>query len=212
MNRGGKLKTLVLTLVFLVAGLMAGAQETDTVSVRPAETEILFDEAPADDADAQAPDVNELPGVSFGDFMRVIIVLGIVIALIYAFVWMLKKFTGVKAEGGDAIRLFSTRPLKGDSALHLVEAGNRVFLIGSNSNSVNLISEIDDKESIDEIRLNATATPQSVSGGFARFFKNRFGLGPYGHNVETKPDITDNPLNEDPASYLRKQRERLKDL
>ncbi|MCK5248597.1 MAG: flagellar biosynthetic protein FliO [Spirochaetaceae bacterium] len=195
----------MLTLVFLVAGLMAWAQETDTVPVRPAETELLFEDTPVIDADVQAPDVNELPGVSFGDFLRVILVLGIIIALIYAFVWMLKKFTSVKAEGGDAIQLYSTRPLKGDAALHLVEAGNRVFLIGSNGNSVNLISEIDDKESIDEIRLNASAAPQSVSGGFARLFKDRFGSGP-------STDASDKSADEDPASYIRKQRERLKDL
>ena len=160
--------------------------------------------------------------MGFGDFARVIIVLGIVIALIYAFVWMLKKLSGVKAEGEDAIRLFSTRPLKGDAALHLVEVGSHFFLVGSCSNSVNLISEIDDKESIDEIRLNAaTASPQ-VSGGFARLFRDRFGLVSVGRNPDAKDtdrqsegtgnESTDRSIDEDPASFLRKQRERLKKL
>lgn len=196
----------------LYAGLLAGAQEageadpqTDAVSVRPAETDLLFDQTPEEAGDPEDPEPADLPGVGFGDFVRVIIVLGVVIALIYAFVWMLKKMTGVKAEGGDEILLYSTRPLKGDAALHLVEAGNRIFLIGSSGNSINLISEIDDKESIDAIRLNASTAAEPAGGGFARLFKDRFGQGP-------APEAPQTPASEDPVSYLRKQRERLKDL
>ena len=205
MNWEGKLKTLILILAVLAFGTIIWAQDSDTQPVRPSETDLLFDEAPEDVPGEQSPEANELPGVGFGDFLRVILVLALVILLIYAFVWMLKKFTAVKAEGTDAIRLFSTRPLKGDAALHLVEAGNRIFLIASSSNSVNLISEIDDKESIDEIRLNASRTPQPISGGFARLFKDRFGSG-------SSDQIQENKLSDDPASFIRKQKERLKDL
>ena len=207
-----------MTLVLFAFGLLASAQETgevntetDTVPARPAETELLFDVAVDDAGDGQISGVEELPGVGFGDFVRVLIVLGIVIALIYGFVWMLKKFSGVKAEGGDSIRIFSTRPLKGDSAIHLVEAGNRIFLIGSSSNAINLISEIDDKESIDEIRLNASSIPAPIKVGFARLFKDRFGTGPSETAAEGESGSPDaSPA--DPGSFLRKQRERLKDL
>lgn len=209
----------MLTLVFLASGFIAGAQDagdvltdTETVPVRPAETDLLFDDDAGIPADDQTPGAVELPGVGFGDFLRVIIVLGIVIALIYGFVWMLRKFSGVKAEGGDIIQLYSTRPLKGDAALHLVEVGTRVFLVGSNSNSINLISEIDDKESLDEIRLNASSNPQPAPGGFARFFKDRFGTGPSGNDVTDPTSSSSSNANGDPGSYLRKQRERLKDL
>jgi flagellar protein FliO/FliZ len=205
--------------VILVLAVSAGAQNTDRlnsqtedINSRPLETEIiLFDSpvAPGEDA----PPAAELPGVGFGDFLRVILVLGVVIVLIYAFVWLLRKFSGVKVEGSDIIHLLSTRPLKGDSALHLVEIGSRVFLVGSSSGSVNLISEIDDQESIDDIRLNAAKVPAAVSGGFAKLFRDKFSSGPVAFR---KPPQTggerekkDSP---DPTSFLRKQRERLKGL
>ena len=118
---------------------------------------------------------------------------------------MLKRFSGMKSEGADVIHLYATQPLKGDSALHLVEAGKRIFLIGSSGSSVNLISEIDDKESLDEIRLRASAAPPQVSGGFAGLFKDKFGS----QKRESSPG---DETPSDPASFLRKQRERLKKL
>ncbi|RKX68583.1 MAG: hypothetical protein DRP60_17775 [Spirochaetes bacterium] len=186
--------------MFLSAGLLSFAQESVTAADRPPETELLFNTTDENADAGQTPGDVQMPGVGFGDFIRVIIVLAVVIALIYAFVWMLKKFTGTKAEGSVAIRLYSTQPLKGDAALHLVEAGKRIYLIGSSGNSVNLISEIDDKESIDEIHMKASLAPTGGGGGFARLFKDRFGSG------ASEADETDH------VSFLRKQRERLKDL
>jgi len=195
-----------------VAVIGVGAQESgdempvEPATDRPAETELLLDAA--DDAgDTPAADEGpELPGIGIGDFVRMILVLGIVIALIYGFFWILKRFSGVKAEGEDAIRLVSTRPLKGDAALHLVEVGHRVFLVGSCGSTVNLVSEIDDKESIDEIHLEASRESEPVSGGFAKLFRDRFGGRP-SPAPEAPPEES-----ADPADYLKRQRERLKDL
>lgn len=163
--------------------------------------------------DVSGNDVDtQLPGVGIGDFVRMILVLGAVIAIIYGFFWMLKRFSGVKAESEDAIRVLSTRPLKGDAALHLVEVGNRVFLVGSGGNAVNLVSEIDDKESVDEVRLAVSRSPKISSGGFARLFKDKFGLGPSMADVDNVTPPLQEKSEEDPASYLKRQRERLKDL
>lgn len=173
--------------------------------MRPAETELLFNDAPANDNGNQNVGNAAPPGVGFGDFLRVLIVLAIVIALIYALVWMLKRFSGMKSEGLDVIHLYATQPLKGDSALHLVEAGKRIFLIGSSGSSINLISEIDDKESVDEIRLKASSSPPRVNGGFSALFKDKFG-------TQNSEPVSDEEVQADPASFLRKQRERLKKL
>jgi len=209
----------VLTLVVLFAGFITGAQETgdgntatDPPASRPAETELLLDDTGDQAEGGENAPAAELPGIGFGDFARMLLVLGFVIALIYAFVWMLKRFSGAKPEAEDLIKLHSTRPLKGDAALHLVEIGNRMFLVGSGGGTLNLISEIDDKESMDEIRLAASQTPEPISGGFARMFKDRFGSGPSHPAPAEKDNPPSQPRDDDPASYLRKQRERLKDL
>lgn len=208
-----------MLFVILVLAASAGAQstngsnsQTDEINSRPAETEIFLEDTPAAAGEA-APPAAELPGVGFGDFLRVILVLGVVIVLIYAFVWLLRKFSGVKVEGSDIIHLLSTRPLKGDSALHLVEIGSRVFLVGSSSGSVNLISEIDDQETIDDIHLNTAKVPVAAAGGFAKLFRDKFSSGP---GLNRKPPEAGGESvkkeNPDPTSFLRKQRERLKGL
>ena len=208
------LKTIALTCVFLATVLIVVAQEADdnnnSFSGRPAETELLLDEA--DDPEAEGPVGGDsapgenLTGIGFGDFVRMILVLGIVIVLVYGFFWLLKRFSGVKAEGEDAIRLISTRPLKGDAALHLVETGSRIFLVGSTGNAVNLVAEIDDKESMDQMRLAASRSPRTLTGGFARLFRDRFGIGP----ADVPP--VSGTAGDDPAAYLRRQKERLKEL
>ena len=143
-----------------------------------------------------------------------ILVLALVIGLIYGFVWLLKRFTSQKAESADIINLLSTRPLKGDAALHLVEVGQSVFLVGSSGSSVNLISEIDDADSVNEIRLAASMAPEKpASAGFAKMFRDRFGSGPVSSAGQEGAPVRDaQEKDSDPAAFLKTQKERLKDL
>ena len=211
----------MLIFAFVVLGPLAFSQEAEeaisndnSVTSRPAEKDLLFDTG-ADTADEEQAGTEEsaqedLPGIGFGDFLRMILVLGIVIILIYGFFWVLKRYSGVKAEGLDAIRILSTRPVKGDTALHLIKTGKRIFLVGSSSSSVNLLSEIDDKESIDQIELEASSLTKPAAGGFGRMFRNRLGSGPV-HSFFSANNLKEKS-SEDPAEYLRIQRERLRDL
>lgn len=143
-----------------------------------------------------------------------ILVLALVIGLIYGFVWFLRRFTSQKAESAEIINLLSTRPLKGDAALHLVEVGQSVFLVGSSSSSVNLISEIDDTDSVNEIRLAASMAPaKPASAGFAKMFRDRFGAGPVAsRGNDAAESLNDVSGEADPAAFLKSQKERLKDL
>ena len=200
------------------AGGEASAAEAESEAPardRPPENELLIGE-PLDDAGQGSgepePGSVDLPGVQFGDLLRMMLVLGLVIALIYAFFWMLRRISGVKASGAELIDLLATRPLKGDAALHLVETGSRLFLVGSTASEVNLVAEIDDKESIDQIRLAAagTAAPRSASGGFARRLRERF-AAPDAPDTSDAPDAPDNP-GRDPITYLRNRRNRVKQL
>ena len=184
--------------VFLFVGLMAVAQEAGDANsenianeTRPAESDLLFDDTGAPEALETPEDNVELPGVGFSDFVRMILVLGLVIGLIYGFVWLLKRFSSQKAESEEIINLLSTRPLKGDTALHLIEVGSRMFLVGSCSSSVNLISEIDDDESIDGIRLGVTQSAGPVSGGFAKLFRDKFGSDRFPRKSRRHPGRTE---------------------
>ena len=209
-NYSPVLRQLLIGLIlFSISGLLAAQDAANSYSaeVRTAETDILLNTPAAENPGAinAGPEEGEaaaLPGLGFGDFLRMILVLLIVIGLIYGFFWLLKRFSGMKPEGIEAIKVLSTRPLKGDTALHIVETGTRIFLIGSTSNAVNLLKEIDDKESMDEIRLAVSRNAPIRSGGFARFFNNRINS----EQTVGEPDLTE------PASFIHRQRGRLQDL
>ena len=68
--------------------------------------------------------------------------------------------------------MISTRALKGTTALHLIEVGNQVFLVGATDSSINRIAEITDQESKDMIKLNQS-TDEVGSKTFVQFFTDK---------------------------------------
>ena len=73
---------------------------------------------------------------TFGLFMRMIFVLIGIIALIYGFVWALRKFSTPKAKEDIYLK-------------------DKAYIIGVTDSSINLITEVQDKELIDAMNLNA---------------------------------------------------------
>ncbi len=180
----------------------AGAYETvDETSL------ILFPEASEagtqddDQLEDQAAGTTRAPSsVGAGDLLRVLVVLALVIGVIYLLVYFLRRFSPLAENREEQIGLLATRHLKKDSSLHLVEVGNQVFLIGSGTNNVSLISEITDQETIDKIRLDASVETGSSGSSFRNIFRKSFSA-PAGTDLKDKsPD------------FLRAQRDRLKNL
>ncbi len=58
--------------------------------------------------------------------------------------------------------MLGSRSLAGNRALHLVEVGSSVYLVGASDGGVELIAEITDKESLDSLRLKAA---EAARGG-----------------------------------------------
>jgi len=108
--------------------------------------------AGAPSASAQPP---ATPGVSTWDFVRMLLILGAVIAAIYVVFWLLRRGAGKRITENDLIRVLGSRSLAGNRSLHIVEVGTSVFLVGASDGGVQLISEITDKESLDSVRIRA---------------------------------------------------------
>ena len=149
---------------------------------------------------------NELtvPRLGMKDFLKMLFFLALVILVIYLFFYFLKKISGQHLQQNDQINILGSRQIKGDSALHLVEVGNHIYLVGSGSSSVNLISEIEDKETLDEIRLNQSKQPVSGRNNFLNIFSSK---GKF--NVRDK-DL--NTTTDEGVQFLKKQRDKLKKL
>lgn len=141
--------------------------------------------------------------IGLADLVKTIVVLLFVIAAIYGVMFILRKFSTNTIDGSSLIKIVGSKGLMKDSAVHLLEVGNQVFLVGSGSSSVNLISEITDRETIDNIRLNMSSGNSKVKKNFSGLISGYLGNSRK-KNTEEKIKNTED--------FLRKQRNKLKDL
>ena len=183
---------------------------------RPPEDQLLLENnaqnTQTETLTAQNQDTQELPGVGAVDFVRVVIVLGIVIFLIYLLVYFLKKFSGVKTETDNLIRILSAQSLKSDGTLYLVEAGDKFFLIGGSSGNIALIKEFEEGEAVDSFRLELSRNKTLTgSSGVGKFFRDILKLQAEKKNISSDQDSFEKTA-EEPESFIRKQRDRLKKL
>ena len=82
-----------------------------------------------------------------------VLVLGGVIAAIYGIFFLLKRVGNPRTQPDSLINVLSTQNLQGNRSLHLVEVGNEVFLVGSAEGGVQLVSRIEESETLDAIHM-----------------------------------------------------------
>ena len=104
--------------------------------------------------------------VSTGDFVRMVVVLAAVLGAIYLLFRLIKRSSRASVGNGDGIALLVSRSLGGSRNLHLVRVGGGVYLIGATDQSLNLIAQITDRDSIDALTPNHTQ-PRPAGRRFA---------------------------------------------
>jgi flagellar protein FliO/FliZ len=139
------------------------------------------------------------PLVSFWDFVRMLLVLAAVVGVIYLLFFLLKKGFRRQLPQNDLIRVLGSRTLSGNRALHLVELGRSVFLVGAAESGISLISEIKDQETLDRIRIESAQSVKAPQG-FAQFFQNMWKVGGKGS------------LHGDSLRLMKQQRQRLQKM
>lgn len=87
--------------------------------------------------------------------MRMIFVLIGIIALIYAFVWALRKFSTPKAKEDLYLKEVANLTLSPGKSVRVISLKDKAYIIGVTDSSINLITEVQDKELIDAMNLNA---------------------------------------------------------
>ena len=154
----------LLGALFLVFSGYAQVSAEKTV---PLLTENSAEETfPSDDASAEnaiplgeAADGQQERSSRFGTFflfLRMIIVLGIVVACIYAVMWFMKKsIRGDSAADDPFLRKVSSVDLAVGKSVQVVTLLDHAYIVGVSDNSVNLIGEVSDKELVDAMNLYA---------------------------------------------------------
>jgi len=171
--------------------LPAAAQELN-------EAAMLLEEG----AETESPEDIAVPLISAWDFLRMVLILGGVVGLVYIFFFLLKRGLGRKRFENDLIHILGSTSLSGNKALHLVEVGNSIFLVGSAESGVALIAEIEDQESKDHIKLEDSRSQSPEQRSFSRILRDFF-----------KP-AKDNQLKGlgETVDFMKGQQERLKRL
>ncbi|MCX7038850.1 MAG: flagellar biosynthetic protein FliO [Spirochaetes bacterium] len=140
------------------------------------------------------------PAVSTWDFVRMLLILAAVVVAIYLLVALLRRGSGKRVRENDLIRVLGSHTLAGTRALHLVEVGTALYLIGSSDGGVELIAEVTDKESVDGLRLRAAEEAPGARRTFAAVLAEIF-----------RPARRPTTMGES-VGFLRRQRDRLKKL
>ena len=189
----------ILLFFLLVIGLYPQDQQSDVnVPDQVNEETLVILDAENQDAVERGTTLNTF---SVWDFVRMLLVLGGVLAFIYFIFFLLKKAGNPKIVSDSTINVISTQNLASGRSLHLIEIGPQVFLIGSGESSVQLISEITDKETLDTIKLD-----QSVKNDNNKTFTDTFmGIFKGEGNQNNKTDSTQ-------IGFIQKQRERLRNM
>jgi flagellar protein FliO/FliZ len=95
---------------------------------------------------------------SGGGIVRTIVALLVVVAVIYAITWLLKKVKSTKetTASGTSLESLATLPLGTNRALHLVRAGSEVVLLGSAEHGVTPIRRFSEAEALQLGLLDGT--------------------------------------------------------
>jgi flagellar protein FliO/FliZ len=140
--------------------------------------------------------------------LRMVLVLALTALAIYGVVFFLKRITRPRENPDPYLKVLARVPLASDSFAAVISLGAKAWLVGGGSGGVNLISEVDDAESLETLLIeDAKRTAEA-----RRVFDFR-SLLPFGPG--RKKGSSDNGSlaeNDIQLDGLRKQRERLKGL
>ncbi len=185
----------IVFAALLLAPLASLSAQAEPAPVAPQGEEALV--IPGGETPREAPASGPL--VSFWDFVRMLLVLAAVVGVIYLLFYLLKKGFRRQLPQNDLIRVLGSRTLSGNRALHLVELGRSVFLVGAAESGISLISEIKDQETLDRIRIESAQSVKAPQG-FAQFFQNMWKVGGKGS------------LQGDSLRLMKQQRQRLQKM
>ena len=179
-----------------------------------------------------APDNNAVPGQGFveEDFrpqveedsaawmiIKTILVLGLFIGGFYMFFKFVSQKAGLSISGGEAIQILSTVSLGTNKFVQIIDVAGKVFLLGVTDSSINLLTEIKDREEIDRIRLLSSISTPVQGATFPEFIAGHVGWvvdkinekRTHGFKKTTVEEISQKDFD---MSYLNKQKSRLKNL
>jgi flagellar protein FliO/FliZ len=158
------------------------------------ESAIILGEAPA----LQPAD----SGSSILIMLRMVLVLALTALAIYGVIFFIRRVVRPRENPDPHLKVLARVPLSGDSFAAVVSLGAKAWLVGGGSGGVNLISEVDDAESLETMLIEDARKNAEMRRVFDFRSLLRFG----------RDEKKDSSPENNHVDSLRKQRERLKGL
>jgi len=137
--------------------------------------------------------------------IKMVLVLALVAAAVYGVVFVLKKVARPTEKKDPFLRVLATASVGANRFVHVVALGSKAYLVGSGDAGVNLIAEVDDKETVDAMLLDESQRDAEERGPGTLDFKTilrRFSPSSPSNATDTKASV----------EKLRKRRERIQGL
>jgi len=190
-------------------------------SERPREEDLVFSGGDTTGSANPATQDGEVSAFGIWDLVRMVLVLLMVVGAVYGLVMLLRHRVGAEADDSDSpIRILASRSLGGNRDLHVVMIGSRVMLLGGGDAGVQLLTTVEDQETIDELVLaHSAASPgkRRTFGGLLGQWINNFTVpgtasshGAGGHAGGSAPSAS--PDAGVGGGFFRTQHDRLRQM
>ena len=199
MDKAIRFTCVALLFAAVTTGSFAQGSTVPGAQAGQPSTAAAVDETTLAIADAPPPGAVGATSSIWPYFLRMMVVLGLVIAAIYGLYALLKRSSKPKAPEDSYLRVLAAANLAAGRSLHVVSLGDKAWLVGSTDASVSLISEIQDKELVDALALRAAEAPQTPRKDFASMLTELLG-----RKAVKKAAVPD------PGDFFSRQKDRLK--
>ena len=135
--------------------------------------------------------------------LQMVLVLALAALAIYGVVFIIKRLARPQESRDPNLKILARVPLGNDSFAAVLSVGPKAWLVGGGSGGLNLISEIDDTESLETMLIDDAR--KSEETGIRRYFN-------FASLLKRRPAVKEDPPGISQAEDLRKQRERLRGL
>ena len=147
-----KLLAVIFLCITAASFLYSQNQTSQNQAPLTEESIVISDEAPVSTANSSS---NYKGPSTIGTFVRMILVLIIVIALIYGVLWFIKKKTNVVKTDDDYLRRAAYINIAPGKTIEVITLIDKAYLIGVTEDNITLLGEIHDDELIKAMNLSA---------------------------------------------------------
>jgi flagellar protein FliO/FliZ len=147
-----KLLAVIFLCITAASFLYSQNQTSQNQAPLTEESIVISDEAPVSTPDSSS---NYKGPSTIGTFVRMILVLIIVIALIYGVLWFIKKKTNVVKTDDDYLRRAAYINIAPGKTVEVITLIDKAYLIGVTEDNITLLGEIHDDELIKAMNLSA---------------------------------------------------------